>query len=52
MGNPEPLACGKAECDYTTPPNWEHMLKVLELLVRAEHGGDQQQLPGHRYLQI
>ena len=51
MGNPEPLACGKADCDYTTPPNcpnWEHMIKVLELHVRAEHGGsgDQQQVQG------
>ena len=38
---PTPLTCSKAGCEFSTPPNcpdWEKMLKLLELHTVAEHG--------------
>ena len=38
---PTPLACSKEGCEYSTPPNcpdWEKMVRLLELHTGAEHG--------------
>ena len=39
---PVPLECTKEGCDWKTPvncPDWEKMIKLLELHTIAEHGG-------------
>ena len=39
---PTPLDCSKADCTWKTPancPDWDKMIKMLELHVIAEHGG-------------
>ena len=39
---PAPLDCTKAECDWKTPancPDWDKMIKMLELHIVAQHGG-------------
>ena len=39
---PTPLDCSKADCNWKTPancPDWDKMIKMLELHVIAEHGG-------------
>ena len=39
---PSPLDCPKDECPWKTPvncPDWEKMVKLLELHVLAEHSG-------------
>ena len=39
---PLPLDCTKANCEWKTPvncPDWEKMIKMLELHIIAEHGG-------------
>ena len=39
---PSPLDCTKEGCDWKTPPNcpdWDKMIKMLELHTIAEHGG-------------
>ena len=38
---PTPLSCSKAGCDFSTPtncPDWDKMVKLLELHTAAEHG--------------
>ena len=47
---PTPLECPKAECEYKTPtncPDWDKMLKLMELHTIAEHGGSSQSLSGN-----
>ena len=42
---PTSLNCTKEGCDWTTPvncPDWEKMIKLLELHTMAEHGGNGQ----------
>ena len=38
---PNPIKCSKTGCEFTTPatcPDWDKMLRVLELHTAAEHG--------------
>ena len=46
---PTPLECPKTDCDYKTPtncPDWDKMLKLMELHTMAEHSGAPQSLSG------
>ena len=49
MAPPEPITCGAAGCDYSTPPTcptWDQILKVMELHTRQAHPDPgQQQVP-------
>ena len=39
--SPTPLDCSKADCNWKTPancPDWDKMIKMLELHIIAEHG--------------
>ena len=45
MTPPSPLVCAAAGCEYSTPPtvpNWEQLIKVMDLHVRQAHSAGQQ----------
>ena len=49
MAPPAPLACGFAECEWTTPPNvptWELVIRVMDQHILAAHGVTSQQDQG------
>ena len=49
MAPPEPLVCGAEGCRYRTPdncPNWDSLIKVMELHVKQAHPGPGQQVVG------